>query len=448
MGDPLSDPRAKDLLAADTGEIGSLAAGFRKVAGQAETAAAGLRGAHGDATWTGLAADAFRAQVGKLPGDLDKVQQSYGDVATALFSYEGQLGPIQSQFRSLSNQLTTARGNLSSAQSSLATAKTNLSTATSTPKATSTTPAVVTAHTAVASAGGTVTNLQGDVSGLESRGFHLLDEFDTIRGHARSTVSSAAGIAPSQSWMSGALHSIGNFMSGAGHFLGKMVKSVGDAFANLPHDIEQVAEHPTNLHDWSKLGGDLGTVAGAVAVVAAVIVCPLDAVGLEGAAAVLGTAGEAAGDVGLAATLGKTDADVSLAATGQGSWDEVLSDGVSLGAGAIKVPGLRGAGEDATALEGTQGALEKYAGAREGGATASQAYSALTDTQKSLLRTATHGLSGSHGLSYVQSSVSSALASAKTLERGLDAKNEALHFALDSGKDAALPKPAEGGNGG
>jgi uncharacterized protein YukE len=447
MGDPLSDPRAHDLLAADTGEIGSLASGFRTVAGQAQTAAAALRGAHGDATWTGPAADAFRSQLGKLPGDLDKVQQSYGDVARALGSYETELGPIQSQFRSLSTQLTTARGNLSSAQGSLSTAKTNVTTATSAPKATATTPAVVNAHNALASASGAVNNLQGEVSGLESRGFHLLDEFDTIRGHARSTVSSAAGIAPSQSWLSGALHSIGNFMSGAGHFLGKMVKSVGDAFASLPHDIEQVAEHPTNLHDWSKLGGDLGTVAGAVAVVAAVIVCPLDAVGLEGAAALLGTAGEAAGDVGLASTLVKTDADVSLAATGQGSWDEVISDGVSLGAGAVKVPGLRGAGDDASALEGTEGALEKYTAAREGGATATQAYSALTDSQKSLLRTATHGLSGSHGLNYVQSSVSSALASAKTLERGLDARNEVLHFAFDTGKDAALPKPAEGAGG-
>jgi hypothetical protein len=446
MGDPLSDPRAKDLLAADTGEIGALAAAFRRVATQAQTSAGALRGAQGDASWTGPAADAFRTQVGKLPGDLDKVNQSYGEVASALGSYEGQLGPIQSQFQSLATQLTAARGNLSSAQGALSSAQTSLSTATSAPKATSTTPAVVNAHSAVQTAGGNVGRLQGEVSGLEGRGFHLLDEFDTIRGHARSTVSSAAGIAPSHSWLSGALHSIGNFMGGAGHFLGKMATGVYDAAKSLPSDVAQVVEHPTNLHDWSKLGGDLGTVAGAVAVVAAVIVCPLDAAGLEGAAALLGTVGGDAAVAGTASTIAKTGFDTGLAAEGQGSWDTVGLDGVSLAAGAVKVPGLRGAGDDAQALEGTQGALEHYAAGREAGQTATQAYSALTDTQKSLLRTATQGLSGSHGLNYVESSVSSALATAKTAERGLDAKNEVLHFGFDRTKDVATePKEAAAG---
>ena len=99
MADPLSDPRATRLLSADIGEIATLAGGFHTVAGQARTAAAGLRGAQNDATWTGGAADAFRAQVGKLPGDLDKVQQSYGDVATALDTYGHGLEPIQIAFR-------------------------------------------------------------------------------------------------------------------------------------------------------------------------------------------------------------------------------------------------------------------------------------------------------------------------------------------------------------
>ena len=49
MGDPLSDPRAHGLLAADTGEIDSLAAAFHRVASQAQTSAAALRGANGDA---------------------------------------------------------------------------------------------------------------------------------------------------------------------------------------------------------------------------------------------------------------------------------------------------------------------------------------------------------------------------------------------------------------
>src|ERR1700742_1051859 len=137
MGDPLSDPRAQQLLSASPAEVGALAAQFRRVANQAESSAAALRGAHGDGTWTGPAADAFRTQLGKLPGDLDKVQQSYGEVARALYAYEGELGPLQSRFRSLATQLTTARGNLSTAQGNLSTAKTSLDTATKAPHATS-----------------------------------------------------------------------------------------------------------------------------------------------------------------------------------------------------------------------------------------------------------------------------------------------------------------------
>src|SRR5215472_5985997 len=107
MGDPLSDPRAQQLLSADPAEVGALASRFRQVANQAEHSAGALRGAHGDGTWTGSAANAFRTQLGKLPGDLDKVQHSYGAVAQALDVYEGELGPLQSQFRSLAQQLTT-----------------------------------------------------------------------------------------------------------------------------------------------------------------------------------------------------------------------------------------------------------------------------------------------------------------------------------------------------
>src|ERR1700744_3701154 len=135
MGDPLSDPRAHQLLSASPSEVASLAAQFRRVAQQAETSAAALRG--GDGTWTGGAADAFRTQLGKLPGDLDKVQQSYGEVAQALDTYEAELGTLQSQFRSLSTQLSDARASLSSANTQLSNAKSDLTTASQAPHATS-----------------------------------------------------------------------------------------------------------------------------------------------------------------------------------------------------------------------------------------------------------------------------------------------------------------------
>lgn len=293
MGDPLSDPRAQQLLSADPGEVASLAAQFRKVAQNAETSAAALRGAHGDGTWTGGAADAFRTQLGKLPGDLDKVQQSYGQVAQALDAYEAELGPLQSQFRSLSQQLTSARNSLSGAQTSLSTAKSNLNTATQAPHATSTTPAVVNAHSAVSSASSAVGNLEGEVSGLESRGFHILDAFDTDRGRALSAVSSAAGIAPSHSWLSGVFHAIGNFVAGA-------AKSVYDDITDLPHAIVNVCEHPGSLAAWGELAKDLATTAAVVAIVAAPFAAPelleADALADGAADAAANAAGDAAGD--------------------------------------------------------------------------------------------------------------------------------------------------------
>jgi uncharacterized protein YukE len=268
MADPLSDPRASRLLSSDTGEIASLASGFHTVADQARTAAAGLRGAQNDATWTGGAAEAFRSQVGKLPGDLGKVQQSYGEVARALDSYGHGLGPIQTQFRSLASELQNAQSSLSLAQNQLSTAKSNLSTATSAPHATSTTPAVLDAHGAVQSASSSAGRLSDEVSGLQSRGMRLLDEFDTIRGQARSAVSSAASVAPAQSWFSSVMHDVGNFVEGVAKGIGKSVWDLvsGKAIINF-------IEHPS-WKTFGELAKDVAVTASLVAMVAAPFAAP------------------------------------------------------------------------------------------------------------------------------------------------------------------------------
>jgi uncharacterized protein YukE len=455
MGDPLSDPRAARLLSADPGEVASLAGAFHRVASQAQTAIAGLHGAHNDATWTGGAADAFRAQLGKLPGDLQKVQQSYGETADALDSYGSQLGPLKSQFRSLAGQISSTQSSLTTAQGDLSAAQSNLSTATSAPHARPTSPAVVNAHTAVQSATGAVGRLQGDLSGLQGQAYRVLDEFDTIRGHARARVSGAAGAAPGHSWWDGTAHAIGNFMSSAGHFfagtgnfIAKMATGVYDAATSLPSDVVAVYERPGDLHAWSKLGSDAATVAGAVAVVAAVIVCPLDAVGFEAAAAALASTESIATAVGTGSAVLKTGVDTGLAAEGKGSWGTVALDGVSLAAGEVKIPGLRSAEADTASLEGQNGALEAYVAGRESGQTASRAYSALSADQKSALQAATTSLSGNHGLSYLQTSVSSALASAKTLERGLAAKDEVVHFVFDRTKEVGVETATGGARSG
>lgn len=294
MSDPLTDPRAVALLRADPGEVAALAGTFRRVASQSQTAASGLRGAH-DAHWESPAADAFREKLGKLPSDLDKVHQSYSGVADALTGYEGELGPIQVRFQNLRTQLQDARNRLGTAQGQLSSAQGNLDRASHAKGATDTSAPVISAHSAVTQATGALNQVQGEVQGLERRGFQILDDFDHVRGQARTAVSHAAGIAPQHhsSWFSSVCHAVGDFVAGA-------AKSVYHDVTDLPHAIRNVWDHPGSLAAWGELGKDLATTASVVAIVAAPFAAPevLEVDGLaEGAADAAGeAAGEAAGD--------------------------------------------------------------------------------------------------------------------------------------------------------
>ena len=414
MSDPLSDPRAQALQSADSGEVASLAGQFRRVATQAETAMTGLQGAHNDATWTGHAADLFREKLGRLPGDLQKVAQSYGDAATALSNYANELGPLKSQFSALVPQITSAQTSVTTAQSSLGSAQGALTTAQTAQGAKPSDPKVSTAQTAVSNASGAATRAQGSLDGLDGRAFHILDEFDHVRGQARSAISTAAGIAPQDhsNWFSSAVGAVGNFVSGAAKFIAGAAVSVWNAAGRLPGEFTYLCHHLDDLKAWSKFAGDLGTVAGAVALVAAVIICPLDAAGLEGAAALFSAVDTGAGAVALGATADKTVWDTALAVQGKGSWGEVAFDAGSLAMFGAKIPGLKGAKATATGLDNTAGALEKYAAGRASGLTSTQAYSALSDGQRTLLRDSTTSVTQNRGLTTLFSATKSSAAHA------------------------------------
>ncbi|HEY3773588.1 MAG TPA: hypothetical protein VGL69_11375 [Solirubrobacteraceae bacterium] len=314
MADPLTDPRAAQLLATSPDEIDSLAGFFQTVSGQAEQASTGLQGAHGDETWTGGAADAFRAKLGKLPGDLSTVQSSYADAAQALRTYATNVAPIKSQFQSLAQQLqsaqgqlTSAQGTLSNAQGSLTSAQSNLTTTQNAPKAKPSDPAVTTAkgavstaQTNVSSAQGAVNRLSGEVSGLSSHGCQLLDEFDTVRGHCRSAIDGAGSKAPQHhSSFFGSLVSIGD----------DIVKGVAGVATNLWKHIKDLPAAAVNLWEhpsWDALGRfaeDVGAAATVVALAATVVVAPeaLLAGGAEEAAAGAAEGGVAAAEEGGAA---------------------------------------------------------------------------------------------------------------------------------------------------
>jgi uncharacterized protein YukE len=313
MGDPLTDPRAQALLNTSPSELDGLASFFQRVAGEARNASSGLQGAHGDETWTGGAASAFRTQLGKLPGDLSNVEQSYSDVASALRTYSSQVEPIRSQFQTVYNQLQSAQGNLTSAQGGLQTAQGNLSSAQNAPKAKPSDPAVKSATTAVGTARGTVNRLQSEVTGLDTHGCHLLDEFDTVRGACSSAVKRAGDRAPQHH--SSFFGSICHIADDVGHFVAKAGEAIGASFKNVfdGHDIMAFIEHPS-WKTFGQLARDVATVASVVAIAAAPFAAP-ELLGADATEAGAEGAAEAGAD---GAADGATD---GAAGAGEGAGD-------------------------------------------------------------------------------------------------------------------------------
>ena len=68
------------------------------------------------ARWTGLAADAFAARLGALPGELEQAWQSYNAVARALSGYSSNLRPVVAALRSLASQAEEAQGTLNATE--------------------------------------------------------------------------------------------------------------------------------------------------------------------------------------------------------------------------------------------------------------------------------------------------------------------------------------------
>jgi len=338
MSDPLSDPRAQALQAAVPAEAGDLAAHFSQVAQQAGDAAAGLRGARNDAEWTGQAASAFRAKLGELPGDLDRVQQFNEGLAHALSRYEIELSPVQRSFLNLVPQIQSARSNLAAAQSQLSTAQGQLRSAMAAPKAKPSSPAVTSAHTAVHNATAVTGQTQDEVSGLESQAFRLLDEFDNVRHTAQNGISSAASHAPSPpGFFSSLLHGVEDVMKDVGHIAVAFVKNIGHAFVDIGPALEAALEHPGNLDNWVRVLSDAGSIAGAVAMVVAPFAAPALG-GLEVAA----EAADVATAVGVGAQAAKGGIEL-----GEGHITAGLTDLASAAAGGM-------GGGDATELSDSQ----------------------------------------------------------------------------------------------
>ena len=392
MSDPLSDPRAADLLSADPGEVWLLAALFRQVGGEAQAIAGALRGAPNQATWTGGAASAFRNTVGQLPGELEKVQQSYEDVAGALSAYESQLADLKAAFQRVAAQLGSAQSALGGAQGQLANAQGNLTTQLSAPHAKSTSPAVQNAHDAVQTASGTVTRVQGEISGLQTQGFAILNQFQGARDGCQGKISSACSLAPHQSWWDHLMSDVGNWMTDAGHFFKAIGLGIYHGVTGLPGALVDWVEHPS-WKTFAKLAEDIAITASVVLLVTGVGEWLLPEEGLL--AAGFSAANGAADAVATGASLDAAGAEGVGAADDalHGNYSAAEGDLVNMGLDALTtVPGAMGAPElgdmlpsarAADAAEEDAGVLKAFDQSVEGGKSWTQSLLSMSAEQKS-----------------------------------------------------------------
>ena len=292
--DPRSDDRTPDLLDADPEEVASLSQRFRGICDTVDSARNGLRGAEGDGEWHGGAADAFRRNLGKLPGELDRVFDSYERVSWALWNYEGQLRDAQSRFdRTL--------GELDQAYSRLRTLERTQADAAPAERQTWEAPIYRAAE---------------DIIALHRQGFSVLDQFDAERQQLRANIESAGQVAFGSAWERYVVDDAGHFMAGVGGFVVHFGEHTLKALEDLPGDLAAVVgslergDWGGALHNLRKLASDASTVLGVAALilaVAAMIVAPELIPAFVGAAELLGSAASVASGTAAATDLASGD---------------------------------------------------------------------------------------------------------------------------------------------
>jgi len=100
------DPDAVAMLASRLSQAADDVDGLRSTFG-----APGLHGA-----WDGAASDAFRAAVGEVSPELDKVVASYGHASSALSAYAGSLRDVQQRARAVATRIDEAQASADQAK--------------------------------------------------------------------------------------------------------------------------------------------------------------------------------------------------------------------------------------------------------------------------------------------------------------------------------------------
>ncbi len=370
MADPLADPRARDLLAADPGEVSAVAYSLQVVALEAEGIAGGLRVAPGSAQWWGESADAFRNTIGHYPAELDAVHASYAEAASALNHYEGELAALQSAFRALQQQLEGARRSASGLTSQLLAEGQQLGSANLILRGDALAHAKPTAAELatdaragerVAVTSGALERVDGEASALEAHTFRILDAFAGERSTVASKLSAAARLAPkSPPWWDRALHDVGHFLEG-------VALTAYHAGRDLIPAIEGFVDHP-GWQTFGRMAADVGALAGTAALALTLLGAPELAVEVAGGFAAFSNAMAGGSDIAEGHYAdGLMMIGFSAGGEAMDLTDNTLSSFLGIG------------GRQAGQAEGELSALETYAKGAAPGAS-DEDFSALIET--------------------------------------------------------------------
>ena len=194
--DPLTHPLADELRSARPDDLRLLHTDYLRAAEQARTTSQGLTRAAADTQWTGSAADAFRAAVGRLPAHLEAIEAGYANVASALSHYIDRVTEYQSQYSGYAPQLEEAQMRRAGMQSSFDEARRGFEKVLNAPGGPGHAAALATAQAAMNSARHQLDYWTGRASQLTSRTVEVLEDFLETRETTRHLVTLAASAAP------------------------------------------------------------------------------------------------------------------------------------------------------------------------------------------------------------------------------------------------------------
>jgi hypothetical protein len=312
----LSDVLGADAARADVGEVYRLAARMSSLAGVAESAHQTL-GSTASMNWSGRAATDFQQHLGRLPGELSKVNSSFTDLSKTLTTYASRLETLLSQGANAAQKIDSYQAELASYERQLAYARDH---------------------------GQPVSHIESEISWLRSQIKSWKSYGSTVKDELKLDVQScisgiaAASAAGIQNTVLGSVkHFLGDvaevaqlgwndtagFRSFVAHFLVDPVKDFATALRNFVED--------PGWRTFAALTKATSNLAGEIALVVGVAALALTGVGSVALVAALTLTAEIAGDIAVISDVAHLDADSVEYSRGEVSAEEFEGDAIGVG---------------------------------------------------------------------------------------------------------------------